>query len=243
MLIQNKFIYLISLLLSIGSFTIYSFIDNKQLLLFDRKSNHNIEVIIYFPQILKTKYPLLIISNGFGISHREYTFVANYFQKKGFIVVSIKHTPEAHSVNNSELNLLEQRKPSFTIGAKEIEFVIWYLCSNYSNINFEDISLLGHSHGGNVIIYFVENNKNIFIKRLITFDNTLLPLPKVSIPRVISLRSNDLKALKGILPSKKEITQFKMEIIYLEVPHMEFCDRGKLESKQKILKALDSTIE
>lgn len=136
--------------------------------------------------------------------------------------------------------MIKQRKPSWQLGADNIAFIINELKVKYNTLDFGNITLLGHSHGGNVVIYFWEQHKNFHIKYLVTLDNSLLPLPRVRLPKIISLRSNDLKALPNVLPTKKEADFYDMKIVDLNIKHMDFCDLSSNKTKNKILRVLAS---
>jgi hypothetical protein len=83
-------------------------------------------------------------------------------------------------------------------------------------------------------MFFVTHQPNI-ITSVISLDSILMPFPRISKPQILSLRSNDLQANYGVIPSLEEQKKFGIKIIKLDdALHMDFCDRGPIEIKTQI---------
>lgn len=92
------------------------------------------------------RYPLVVISHGTGGTPLVYRHLARDLAKRGFIVAM----PE-HPFNNVKDNQLERTTKVLKSRPKNITQVIdWFDHSDSfkDHINFEDISIIGHSMGG-----------------------------------------------------------------------------------------------
>jgi hypothetical protein len=111
------------------------------------------------------------------------------------------------------------RRPFWERGADNILFVINYLKKVQPGLNFNHIALIGHSNGGDMTALFPQKYPGI-VEKIITLDNRRMSLPRTLNPRVYSLRSGDLPADEGVLPTEEELKENKITIIRLtDVKH------------------------
>jgi hypothetical protein len=106
------------------------------------------------------------------------------------------------------------RRPFWDRGADNILFVINELKKSNPDLDFENITLIGHSNGGDMTALFPQKYPNI-VKKIITLDNRRMAFPKAKGLKVYSLRSSDQPADEGVLPSAEDQKKFGMTIVKL----------------------------
>jgi predicted peptidase len=188
--------------------------------LIDVARNREIPLAIFKPlstKILKDQ-KLLVFSHGYGQNkggdYLEYSYLTNYLASKGYFVVSIQH--ELASDSLLPLTGIPQivRRPFWDRGADNILFVINELKKSNPDLDFENITLIGHSNGGDMTALFPQKYPNI-VKKIITLDNRRMAFPKAKGLKVYSLRSSDQPADEGVLPSAEDQKKFGMTIVKL----------------------------
>lgn len=204
---------------------------------YDSARNRKIPVAIYRPDAAHSQ--IAIISHGYnqneGTPYLGYSFIAHSLASKGYFVVSIQHElPTDSLIPNTGIPQIV-RRPFWDRGADNILFVINKLKLTHPDLDFNEITLIGHSNGGDMTALFPQKYPNI-VAKIITLDNRRMALPRTLCPRVCSLRSSDFPADEGVLPSKKEIKKFKMQIIpFQNIKHNEMSDNANEEQRKLIL--------
>ncbi|MBI1837063.1 MAG: alpha/beta hydrolase [Flavobacteriia bacterium] len=183
--------------------------------LFDSIRNRDIPIIVYHPQKkdATTFEKLVIINHGYGFnnpnSYLGYSFIANYLASKGYFVVSIQHElPTDDSLVLEGENIKELRMPNWERGVQNIEFVINSVRSEYHFIDSSEVTIIGHSNGGDMAMLFATKYPNK-VAKVISLDNRRMPIPRTNHPQILSIRSSDQKAGNNASPEKKA------EILYL----------------------------
>jgi pimeloyl-ACP methyl ester carboxylesterase len=186
--------------------------------LFDKSRQREIPIAIYKTQAKVNNQKIVIFSHGYGQnkgkSYLTYSYLTEFLASKGYFVISIQH--ELPSDSLLPLTGIPQivRRPFWERGADNILYVINQFKITNPQLNFTNITLIGHSNGGDMVALFSQKYPNI-VRRIITLDNRRMALPRTSNPRVYSLRSSDQPADEGVLPSIEEQNAFKIKIIKL----------------------------
>jgi len=210
--------------------------------IFDSIRDRSIPIIIYQPKTSETtsSQKLVIISHGYGNnsgkSYLDYSFIADFLASKGYFVVSLQHElPSDDSLTMTGDNLRELRMPNWEKGIKNIQFSIHSLASEFNYIDTSDITLIGHSNGGDMSMLFAAEYPNE-IKRVISLDNRRMPIPITSEPKILSIRSSDQKADEGVIPTDQELIENDIKIVQLKnTLHNDMCNSGTTEQKAEIL--------
>jgi peptidoglycan/xylan/chitin deacetylase (PgdA/CDA1 family)/predicted esterase len=208
--------------------------------LFDKERQRIIPVAIYKSKtdtVLSNK-KIILFSHGYGQNkggdYLAYSYLTDFLASKGYLVISIQHELSTDSL--MPLTGIPQivRRPFWERGTDNILFVINYLKDNYPELDFEQITLIGHSNGGDMTALFPQKYPNI-VRSIITLDNRRMPLPKTKSPKVFSLRSSDQPADAGVLPTEEEIKKFSIKIIKLpNTTHNEIDDNANNEQRKEI---------
>ena len=201
-----------------------------------------IPIIIYQPKTseINSSQKLVIISHGYGYNSGKsflgYSFIADYLASKGYFVVSLQHELSTDdSLAMVGENLKELRMPNWERGIKNIQYTIQSLASEFDYIDTSDITLIGHSNGGDMSILFAAEYPNE-IKRVISLDNLRMPIPASTEPKILSIRSSNLKADEGVIPTEQEQLENDIKIVQLKnTLHNDMCNSGTPEQKAEIL--------
>ncbi|REH01650.1 alpha/beta hydrolase family protein [Flavobacterium aquicola] len=208
--------------------------------LFDTSRNRKVPVVIYKPksdhQIEKQK--VVIFSHGYyqnkGNSNTKYSYLTNFLASKGYFVASIQHELPTDSLIPKTGIPQIVRMPFWKRGADNILFVINELKKSNPNLDFKHITLIGHSNGADMTALFSQKYPKTADK-IITLDNRRMALPRTNHPKVYSLRSSDLPADEGVLPTEDEKKKFGIKIIRLpNTIHNNMDDHATNEQRKEI---------
>lgn len=208
---------------------------------FDSSRERKIPVAIYAESILTTKkMPVLIFSHGYGRnapeSNLSYAYLLENLAKTGYFVASIQHELPTDDLVPLEGNPQVVRRPNWNRGAENILFVLKELQKDYPDLDYKKVIISGHSNGGDMSTLFTEMHPDL-VWKLITLDQRRYAFPRISQPKIYSLRSSDQPADTGVLPTLEEQNKFKMKIVELSnTIHNDMDDGGTLTQKEEILK-------
>jgi pimeloyl-ACP methyl ester carboxylesterase len=195
--------------------------------------------LAFYRTASSTKQPVAIINHGYaganrGYTYKAYSYIANNLARNGYFVVSIQHDlagdPEMPATGNIQL----VRKPFWERGSQSIGFVINQLKSRYTNLDLSNITLIGHSNGGDMVMLFAYEHPEL-ISNVISLDNRRVAFPRTNRPRIFSIRSSDQKPDPGVLPTEAEQKKFNMKIVGLKhTIHNDMGDSGTDKQKAEI---------
>lgn len=208
--------------------------------LFDVSRHRHIPVA-YYTNSKKTRssaQKIVIISHGYGMNrggdYLLYSYLANSLAEDGYYVVSIQHELPTDDLIATEGNIMENRMPHWRRGMENIHFVLTELKKTNKKLDFDHVTLIGHSNGGDMSVLFAHQHPEM-IQKVISLDNRRMPLPRVASPRIYTIRSNDYPADAGVLPSDHEATQFAIKIQFTNINHSNMDDDANAEERKVIL--------
>jgi hypothetical protein len=108
----------------------------------------------------------------------------------------------------------ETRKPSGERGVQNILFVIGEFKKRRPDLDYGQLLLVGHSHGGDTSMLFAQEDAAL-VHTVISLDNRRMPFPRARKPRILSLRSSDQPADGGVIPSAAQQAKFELTVIKL----------------------------
>ncbi|QWT87155.1 alpha/beta hydrolase [Chryseobacterium cucumeris] len=204
---------------------------------FDQSRNRKIPVALYHPKTDK-KIPnqqVIIFNHGYGFNKGGDYFVYSYLTEKlaskGYFTVSIQHELTTDHLLPTEGNLQMVRRPFWQNGSDNILFVLNKLKKMKPELDYKHLSLIGHSNGGDMTALFANQHPNLVYK-LITIDNRRMFLPRTSVPKVYTLRSNDYPADEGVLPNEVEQNKYSMTVQKTSINHSHMDNKGSDEEKR-----------
>ncbi|HEX8575352.1 MAG TPA: alpha/beta hydrolase [Flavobacterium sp.] len=226
----------------------FSAISLDTINLYDQNRQRQIPIAIYKPKtdkILRNQ-KVIVFSHGYGQNkggdYLAYSYLTEYLASKGLFVVSIQHELSTDSLLPLIGIAQIVRRPFWERGADNIFFVINELKRINPSLNYNHITLIGHSNGADMTALFPQKYPHI-INKIITLDNRRMALPKAKKPKVYSLRSSDQLADEGVLPTKEEIEKYGMKIVKLaNTTHNEMDDNANKAQREEIQKYILSFI-
>lgn len=211
---------------------------------YDAARQRVVPVAIYQPERLVRgiRPELIIFSHGYGQNqggdYLQYTYLTTFLASKGYFVASIQHELPTDSLIPSTGIPQVVRRPFWERGADNILFVIQEIRKSYPGLDFQHITLIGHSNGGDMTALFPQKHPNM-VDKIITLDNRRMALPRTKKPAVYSLRSSDLSADDGVLPSAAEQKSLHITIIPLaNTPHNDMDDDANEVQRAEIRRYL-----
>ncbi|GAB3942185.1 alpha/beta fold hydrolase [Spirosoma harenae] len=209
----------------------------------DKVRNRLIPVALYMPQSSTDPLKLAVLSHGYGGSNKAYSFIAQNLVIHGYLVASIQHELPTDEPLPMSGNPYEVRMPNWQRGSDNILFVIKVLQKLKPNLDADHVLLIGHSNGGDMTMLFAQQYPSL-VNQVISLDNRRMPPPRVRRPRILSIRSSDQVADKGVLSTPEEQQQFGIRIVQLPATiHNDMWDGATLSQKQEINKAISDFIK
>lgn len=211
--------------------------------LFDKARGRPIPVELYLPSNAFScsaahPCPTAIISPGYGISPKSYSFIASALSTLGYLVMSVQQELPSDPPLVTEGDLFAGRTPNWQRGAANLRFAIQFMRGTRPEFNLEHPVLIGHSNGGDIAAWLVRESPGL-AAALVTLDNRRVPLPRAASPRVLSVRAADFPADVGVLPNAEERRKFGSCIFTIGgARHDDMYDGGPVELRQAIVRAI-----
>ena len=185
--------------------------------------------------------PVVILSHGNTVKFTEYSFLANVFAARGYMVVSIQH-----DLDTDEPMVTKVGEPyvgrgmQYNRGIANIMFAIDELKKLQPNSDYRHLTMVGHSNGGDISMYFAKRYPEM-IKKVVTLDNLRVPFMTDGKFKILSFRSRDpvFKADPGVVPDEEICQKAGITVIRTAYQHNELSDRGSDEVKAAIQATLD----
>ncbi|MCP3464890.1 alpha/beta hydrolase [Bradyrhizobium sp. CCGUVB23] len=187
------------------------------------------------------KLPLAVISNGNTVKATEYSFLANVLAARGYLVASIQQDlPTDPPLMTKAGQPYVGRKGVYMRCEANILFVLNELKKQQENAEYDHITLVGHSNGGDVSMYVAHQHPEL-VSKVITLDNLRVPFVLSDHLKILSFRSKDPKFVTdpGVLPTPEQAKLRGIDIINTGAQHTELSDRGPDSVKEKIQATLD----
>jgi hypothetical protein len=187
------------------------------------------------------KLPVAIISNGNTVKNTEYSFLANVFAARGYLVASIQQDIATDPPLMTKVGMpYVGREGVYERGEANILFVVGQLKEQQPNADYGHLTLVGHSNGGDISMYFAKQHPEL-VSKVITLDNLRVPFVLSDKLKILSFRSKDpnFKTDPGVLPTPQQARQDGIDIVKTNAQHTDMSDRGPDSVKEKIQATLD----
>ena len=187
------------------------------------------------------KLPIAVISNGNTVKNTEYSFLANTFAARGYLVASIQQDLPTDPPLMTKIGLpYVGRRGVYMRCEANILFVLGELKKLQPNADYDHITLVGHSNGGDVSMYVAKQHPEL-VSKVITLDNLRVPFVMSDHLKILSFRSKDPNFVTdpGVLPTPQQTRARGIDIINTGAQHTQLSDRGPDSVKEKIQAALD----
>src|SRR5437660_8532501 len=191
------------------------------------------------------KLPVAILNHGNTVKFTEYSFVANVFAFRGYEVVSIQHDlptdpPMVTKVGEPYVGRLAQIQR----GVANIKFAVAQMREVQPNADYDHLTMVGHSMGGDITMYFAKQYPDE-IKKVVTMDNLRVPFLTDGKFKILSFRSKatHFKADPGVVPDDEQCEQAGITVVNTGFQHNDMRDTGPDAAKSSIESMLNKFLE
>lgn len=189
--------------------------------------------------------PVVILNHGNTVKNTEYSFLTNVFAMRGYMVASIQHDIETDGALVTQAG--EEyvgRRPNYNKGIANIMFVLDELKNSYPNADYHQLTMVGHSNGGDISMYFAKRHPEM-IKKVVTLDNLRVPFITDGKFKILSFRSKDpvFKADPGVVPDHEMCQKAGITVVKTPYQHNDLSDRGPDGAKSTIQSILDRFLD
>ena len=188
--------------------------------------------------------PVAILNHGNTVKFTEYSFLANAFATRGYIVISIQHDlPTDPPMVTKVGELYVGRQPQYLRGIANIRFAVEEMKTVQPNADYDHLTMVGHSAGADISMYFAKLHPDQ-IKKVVTLDNLRVPFVTNGRFKILSFRSKDpvFKTDPGVIPPKEVREKSGIEVVQTNFQHNDMRDTGPDEAKASIQGMLDKFI-
>ena len=180
--------------------------------------------------------PVAILSHGNTVKHTEYSFLTNLFAARGYMVVSVQHDLDTDDPMVTKAG--EEyvgRRMQYNRGIFNIKFAIERMKKQYPNADYDHLTLIGHSNGGDISMYFAKLHPEM-VKKVVTLDNLRVPFVTDGKVKILSFRSHDpvFKSDPGVVPDDDACAKAGITVVRTEYQHNDLSDRGPDSVKESI---------
>jgi hypothetical protein len=189
--------------------------------------------------------PVAILNHGNTVKFTEYSFLANVFAARGYLAVSIQHDlPTDAPMVTKVGELYVGRLPQYQRGIANIKFAVDEMKKVQPNADYDRLTMVGHSNGGDISMYFAKMYPD-HIKKVVTLDNLRVPFTTDGRFKILSFRSKDpqFKTDPGVVPSQEVCEKSGIEIVQTGYQHTDMSDRGPDDVKSTIQGMLDKFLD
>ena len=195
----------------------------------DPVRNRIVPVILYLPDNITNKLPAVVFNPGFqgqenlkedGYYYDRYDYLAQYFTSNQYAFISIQHdiigdddgleTVDPNAVQN------DARRHLYIRGEANILFAIKQLEQQNLQISFDKFILSGHSNGGDIAKYFVNQHPDL-VSSLILFDARRARLKPLLPLSVLMFEADDTTTDALVIPEPSEdLARSKLNLIIIK---------------------------
>src|SRR3954452_13553815 len=187
------------------------------------------------------KLPVAVLNHGNTVKNTEYSFLANIFAARGYLAISPQHDlptdpPMVTKVGEPYVG----RLPQIERGVANIHFAIDEMKKVQPNADYNKVTMVGHSMGGDISMYFAKQYPDE-VKKVVTLDNLRVPFVTAGQFKILSFRSKDpqFKTDPGVILTEEECEKAGIQVVKTDFQHNDMRDTGPDDAKNSIQGMLD----
>jgi hypothetical protein len=191
------------------------------------------------------KLPVTVLNHANTVKFTEYSFLANVFAFRGYLVVSIQHDlPTDAPMVTKVGELYVGRLPQIQRGIANIRFAVEKMKTVEPNADYDRLTMVGHSMGGDISMYFAKMYPDQ-IKKVVTLDNLRVPFMTDGKFKILSFRSKDpvFKTDPGVIPDDELCEKSGIQVVQTGFQHNDLSDRGPDDVKSTIQGMVDKFLD
>src|SRR6202140_3022602 len=180
--------------------------------------------------------PVAILNHGNTVKFTEYSFLANVFAFRGYMAISVQHDlPTDPPMVTKVGELYVGRLPQIQRGVANIRFAVDEMKRVQPNADYDRVTMVGHSMGGDISMYFAKMYPDQ-IKKVVTLDNLRVPFMTDGRFKILSFRSKDprFKTDPGVIPPEGVREKSGITVVQTGYQHTDMSDRGPDDVKSTI---------
>jgi hypothetical protein len=244
----------LSVLVTVGYFTASKWAIRHETLTFTDASRDNrpvaVDVAVRRDKELQANagmitLPVAILNHGNTVKFTEYSFLANVFAARGYITVSIQHDlPTDGPMVTKVGELYVGRQPQYLRGIANIKFAVEQMKKVQPNADYDHLTMVGHSNGGDISMYFAKMYPDQ-IKKVVTLDNLRVPFMTDGRFKILSFRSKDpqFKPDPGVVPAEEVCEKAGITVVNTNFQHNDMRDTGPDQAKSSIQDMLEKFLQ
>ncbi|MDB5627681.1 MAG: hypothetical protein JWQ51_21 [Tardiphaga sp.] len=185
--------------------------------------------------------PVAVLNHGNTVRFTEYSFLSNVFAARGYLAVSVQHdlptdAPLVTKIGEPYVG----RLPVYQRGVANIGFALEEMKAIQPNADYQHLTMVGHSNGGDISMYFAKLHPDQ-VKKIVTLDNLRVPFMTDGKFKILSFRSEDpvFKADAGVVPDDEVCSKAGITVVKTGYQHVDMSDRGPDTVKTRIRTLLD----
>jgi hypothetical protein len=189
--------------------------------------------------------PVAVLNHGNTVKFTDYSFLANAFAARGYLAISIQHDlPTDPPMVTKVGELYVGRLPQFHRGVANIRFAVEEMKKVQPNAEYDHLTMVGHSMGGDISMYFAKIYPEN-IKKVVTLDNLRVPFLTDGRFKILSFRSKDseFKPDPGVVPDQELCEKSGITVVQTGFQHNDMRDTGPDEAKASIQNMLDRFLD
>jgi hypothetical protein len=191
------------------------------------------------------RLPVAVLSHGNTVKFTEYSFLANLFAARGYIVVSVQHDlPTDPPMVTKVGEIYVGRLPQYQRGVANIRFAVDQMRSVEPNADYDHLTLIGHSAGADISMLFARMYPDE-TKKVVTLDNLRVPFVTDGRFKILSFRSKDpqFKTDPGVVPDAEICDKAGITVVNTSFQHNDMRDTGPDAAKSSIDALLDKFLD
>jgi alpha/beta hydrolase fold len=189
--------------------------------------------------------PVAVLNHGNTVKFTDYSFLANAFAARGYLAISIQHDlPTDPPMVTKVGELYVGRLPQFHRGVANIRFAVEEMKKVQPNAEYDHLTMVGHSMGGDISMYFAKIYPEN-IKKVVTLDNLRVPFLTDGRFKILSFRSKDseFKPDPGVVPDQELCEKSGITVVQTGFQHNDMRDTGPDAAKASIQGMLDKFLD
>jgi len=240
----------ISAVLVVGYFTASKWaIKHESLTFYDPARDNRpvpVDIAVRFDREMQAnagmiKLPVAVFNHGNTVKNTEYSFLANVLAARGYMVMSIQHDlPTDPPMVTKVGELFVGRLKQIQRGVANIKFALGEMKDVQPNADYDHLTVVGHSMGGDITMYFAKQYPEE-VKKVVTLDNLRVPFVTSGKFKILSFRSHDpqFKTDPGVIPNDDVCEKEGITVVKTEFQHNDMRDTGSEQAKASIQGMLD----
>lgn len=244
----------LSVLVTVGYFTASKWAIRHETLTFYDASRDNrpvaVDVAVRRDKELQANagmitLPVAILNHGNTVKFTEYSFLANVFAARGYVTISIQHDlPTDGPMVTKVGELYLGRQPQYLRGIANIKFAVEQIKKVQPNADYDHLTMVGHSNGGDISMYFAKMYPDQ-IKKVVTLDNLRVPFTTDGRFKILSFRSKDpeFMADPGVVPAQEVCEKAGITVVNTNFQHNDMRDDGPDQAKSSIQNMLEKFLQ